>query len=118
MSTVTDVEAPEGLMETAPTAQWSDDPNVHDISTVAAPGSVLPAPSVLPLPATMFQRSVCPEPVVKPEGVSAATMPKTSSSVAELIHTLAVEDVSFAPSNGPRGVVWSTPVKVITPAIP
>jgi hypothetical protein len=53
-------EPPEGLIGTAPIAQWSSTPRVQDIVTVEAPASVLPAPRVSPDPegSEIFQRCV------------------------------------------------------------
>jgi hypothetical protein len=90
--------------------------------TVAAPGSVLPPPGdgLGPSIGATFQRSVWPAPTVYDVQVSQATVSKTSSFTAEVTSTLGsaqgAEHDREAEAKGPKGVVWWTPLKVITPA--
>ena len=106
-----------GLSGTAPIAHTLGLLNVHDMTTDAAPGAVLPPPLTLVLAAavTPFQRSVWPPPAVMPAVPLAATVSITSSPGALVAVTDAVALVTAADTYVPRGVTWSTPKKVTAP---
>ena len=81
---------------------------VHDIVTEAAPGAVLPAPTMSVV--ALFHRCVCPPPTVR--GAEGAFHETTSVTRSPM--TLVTFTDGFAPldadaeANVPSGVVWWT----------
>ena len=88
------------------------------MDTVAAPALVLAAPvtpSPVP-PAERFHREVCPNPTVNARESSADTASKTTCPAAEVTLTVAEVPAPMALLAVPSGLLWSTPLKVMTPA--
>lgn len=91
--------------------------SAHDMVTLAAPASVLPAPRSLLAESASDQRCVWLAPTFSVLPPLNATVSTTSSPEAEDTVTLGALVVPWAVAAVPSGVVWCTPVNVIAPTL-
>ncbi len=100
--------AAAGLIGTAAIAHCLSTSSVQDMSTDAAPGSVLLPPRKLLKP--LFHCCVWPAPTVIDDASRTAMVSNTHSPALELTVALAVIVLPVLETKLPSGVVWSTPV--------